>query len=106
MSRPQPPARVPTLTEVIALDEADATPPADRARAIGTPNSDAKDIDVLWAELKPWLDGEWEQRVQAALDPAWQALHDALLSRLRAEFELLLKEALRRALSQAGTTSG
>lgn len=106
MNRPQPPARVPTLTEVIALDEADEAPPADRTSASGTPNDDPKDIDQLWAGLKPWLDDEWEQRVQAALDPAWRSLHDALLSRLRAEFEPLLKEALRRALSQAGPTSG
>ena len=112
MNRPQPPARVPTLTEVIALGAEDEAPAVDRAGASAEASAteaddvEPQDVDRLLAGLKPWLDAEWERRVRAALDPAWQSLHDALLLRLRAEFESLLEEALRRALPQARPPEG
>ncbi len=97
---------MPTLTEVIALDATADAPPAERI-AVGTPQpADADAVEQAWAALKPWLDGELEQRVHAALDPAWQTLHDALLRRLRGEFEGLLREALQRTLTQSRPQPG
>jgi len=94
----QPPARVPTLTEVVALE---AAPPA-VAPMPGSDDGGARDVaDRMLEELRPWLDSMFEQRLRQSLTPGVKALLQSVLKDLRAEFDPLLREALSRALAQA-----
>ncbi|MEO7852957.1 MAG: hypothetical protein ABIR94_11995 [Rubrivivax sp.] len=97
MNNKQPPARVPTLTEVIATEAA-----ADLRPGNGVVPADRASVERVLAELRPWFEGELQQRLHAALDPALQVLHESLLKQLRAELEPLLHQALRRALAPPG----
>ena len=65
MSSPhkQPPARVPTLTEVVALDA--AMPGVQSVPGSGT--GGAQDLAERMAEdLRPWVDSMFEQRLREA----------------------------------------
>ena len=99
MSSPhkQPPARVPTLTEVVALDAAmPGAPPVP-----GSDTGGAQDLAERMAEdLRPWVDSMFEQRLREALASGVEALMPKLLAQLRGEFDALLREALTRALAQ------
>lgn len=97
MNSKQPPARVPTLTEVIALEAASDLRPGNDAVP-----ADRASFEHVLSELRPWFEAELQQRLQAALDPALQVLHKSLLKQLRAEFEPLLQEAVQRALAVPG----
>ena len=93
----QPPARVPTLTEVVALDAAvaqtQAAPELD-------PDGAEHSAERLTKELHPWADSMFEQRLREALAPGVEALLQNLLKQLRGEFDSLLREAVSRALAQ------
>jgi ABC-type cobalt transport system substrate-binding protein len=93
----QPPARVPTLTEVVALDaavvQAQAAPAIDPGGAEHLAERVAK-------ELHPWVDPMFEQRLREALAPGVEALLQALVKQFRGEFDALLREAVGRALAQ------
>jgi len=96
--RKQPPARVPTLTEVVALE-------AERPPLQPPPEGDRGGVqdpaDRIVQELRPWIDSMFEQRLRDALTPGFDALLQDLLKQLRGEFDPRLREALSRALAQA-----
>jgi hypothetical protein len=95
----QPPARVPTLTEVVALDAAVAP-----AHALAAPEIDPGGAEHLAErvakELHPRVDSMFEQRLREALAPGVEALLQALVKQFRGEFDALLREAVGRALAQ------
>lgn len=134
MSSPhkQPPARVPTLTEVVALET--AMPPAQTAVALpadavvapphdtparaampgvestvgsaaaGAGPDGAEDVTQRVVEaLRPWVDSIFEQRLREALTPGLDALLQELLKQLRGEFDPLLREAVSRALAHGAS---
>jgi hypothetical protein len=96
----QPPARVPTLTEVVALDAAVA-----QTHAPGAPEVDPGGAEHLAErvakELHPGVDAMFEQRLREALAPGVEALLQNLLKQFRGEFDSLLREAVSRALAQS-----
>jgi hypothetical protein len=97
----QPPARVPTLTEVVALDAAAAHPQA-------VPQTDPDGAETMAQrvakEVHPPVDSMFEQRLREALAPGVEALMQDLLDQFRGEFDVLLREAVGRALAQGPST--
>jgi hypothetical protein len=87
----QPPARVPTLTEVVALE--------DTAQA-GDPGSAQDLAERTVDEAQRGIDSMFEQRLREALAPGVEALLQKLSDQFHREFESLLHDAVARALAQ------
>ena len=95
----QPPARVPTLTEVVALDAAMTQAHAPAAPEVD-PGSAEHLAERVAEQLPPSVDAMFEQRLREALAPGVEALLQKLLKQFRGEFDALLREAVNRALAQ------
>ena len=116
-SRPLPPHRVPTLTEVVEfaagspartpVDAPAAAPPAPTAQeaaAALTAKEAAPDAELLtervFAELQRQVDVMLESRLREALTPLLARTADALIQDVRAELATTLHEIVARAVAQ------
>jgi hypothetical protein len=95
-----PPARVPTLPEVVAVQ----TAPAAAADAAPAPASagDAT-VERPLDELRPRIDALFDERLRVALAPAFERLTDHLLAEVKEQLQPLLREALERSLRRDDT---
>ncbi len=114
--RPPPPARVPTLTEVVSLPEAPAAvaptassaafgrtePPPLPAVEPATPRSLDEDAIVqrVLADLQRQVELMLEVKLREALAPALTRATDALMREARNELASTLRDVVARAVSQ------
>lgn len=117
--RPVPPTRVPTLTEVVRLPEAEApveaaappaaepaiarpaAPPAFVERRAGWPQLDEEQIvQRVLGDLQRQIDLMLEVKLREVLTPALTRATDALLREARAELASTLRDVVARAVAQ------
>jgi hypothetical protein len=91
----RPPARVPTLTEVV--DALAATPASNAASADGTPAADAAADGDVFDELQLQIDALLDERLRAVVVPAMQRLGEALIAELKGQMRAVLRDAAQRA---------
>jgi hypothetical protein len=99
-----PPARVPTLTEVVHQPAIDAGPTAEAAAAqYAVTLSQAGEEELVrrvMADVQRQIDTVLEMRLREALAPALTRLTDALLRESRAELTGALRDIAARAVAQ------
>lgn len=104
--RPPPPARVPTLTEVVSV----AVPPALAAVppvAVQAPApvpvdviDEARLVAQVLSDLQPRIDLMFEYRVRETLAPVLATLTEAMVREVRDELARTLRDVVSRAVAQ------
>ena len=123
MNSPRKPTvgRVPVLTQVLEIDEADMEPSRPMleealapvvdttgpgALAVAPGHEQDAVVARVMESLHERIDAIVERRVQAALEPIWRRLTEDLSAEVRTALALSLKETLRQAVEDELRSSG
>ncbi len=102
--RPPPPARVPTLTEVVSVTTSPAAGAAPAQPALPPVLNDALDeariVAQVLSDLQPRIDLMFEYRVRETLAPVLAKLTETMVNEVRDELARTLRDVVSRAVAQ------